>query len=203
MKIFQFEKPIADAIRQEFINQMDESYPNSWKNNLFLSHEPSTGEVFSYTSVVNENGVRTDGVIAVYGETIEGEDSSSQTGEQTTFNVLNVDCYGFGDVIEKDNQIQRSSITAQKRSQVLTTIVYKAIMDAIQLVDKFGAETVIGEKIFSKIQKVGAIGSEQSDRTICFYRSQYRIKVEEDIPTEELGVEYVGGNADQETSNNE
>lgn len=201
MKIFQLEAPIAAAIQGRFIAEVSSEYANADKNILFLSHEPPEGEIFSYTDSINANNERTDGVVAVYAEDIEQEPSSSQTSEPETVSVINVDCYGYGDVFRKNSEMQKSSISAQNRAQVLTSISYNAIMGAEELSNAFGSEIKIAERTFQRIQKVGAIGPEDTNRTICFYRSQYRIRLEEDIPTETLGPEYAGGSPTQETSN--
>ncbi|MCK5640250.1 MAG: hypothetical protein KAJ19_05615 [Gammaproteobacteria bacterium] len=202
MKIFKFEAPITQAIKDRFIATVSSLYADAEKRNLFISHEPPEGEVFSYADDVNDDGLPFDGAVAVYADVIDPkEGSSTETGEQETFSLIHVDCYGYGDVFKKGGTPQKSSISAQRRAQVLTSVAYEAITDALQFENAFGTGIRIAEKLYAGTEKVGAMGVAESNRTICFYRSKFRIRLEEDIPTEPLGPAYDGGNITQETEN--
>lgn len=203
MKIFELQSPISNAIKSKMVSLVDSvNFGSSDKIN-FISHEPTQNEIIATPDFKNEEGFLYDGTIAVFANNIGGENSSSQTGEQDNSSTLVVDCYGFGSVFSSDGSESKSILSAEKRAQLLTTLTYKAVMDQTELGLSFGTEIVIGEKKFLSIEKVGAMGTEVTNRAICFYRVSFSFKIEEDIPSEGLGPEYDIGTANQQTSNPE
>lgn len=203
MKIFELQSPVSDAIKTKMIDLIDSVNPGSSNKIRFISHEPTQGEIIAYPGFKTEDGYSYDGSVAVFANNIGGEASSSQTGEQDTSNTLVVDCYGFGSVFLEGANESKSILSAEKRSQLLATLTYKAVMDQSELGSGFGTKIVIGEKKFMSIEKVGALGAEVTNRAICFYRVLFSFKIEEDIPSEALGPEYDTGTANQQTSNPE
>lgn len=203
MKIFDLQKPISDAIKAKVVSLVDPSAANTSKKIRFIYHEPTQGEIIAYTDFNNDDGYSLDGVIAVFASNIGGDGSSSQTAEQNTLNTMTVDCYGFGDVFGSAGSEAKSILSAQERAQLLVTLTYKALMDQTELGEAFGTDIEIGEKIFLNTEKIGSIGAELSSRGISFYRTTCNFKLEEDVPSETLGLEYDGGSAEQETTNPE
>ena len=203
MKIFELQSPISNVIKSKMINLIDSVNPGSSDKIKFISHEPTQGEIIAYPDFKNEEGYSYDGSVAVFANNISGENSSSQTGEQDTSSTLVIDCYGFGSVFSEGGSESKSILSAEKRAQLLTTLTYKAVMDQTELDSSFGTEIIIGEKKFMSIEKVGALGTEVTNRAICFYRVLFSFKIEEDVPSEELGPEYDIGIVNQETLNPE
>lgn len=204
MKIFSLQTPISDAIKAKTVSLIDSVNPGTSEKIRFISHEPTQGEIIAYPDFKNEDGLTYDGAVAVFASNITHEGSSSQTGEQDTNNTVTVDCYGFGSVFSKETGGESKSIeSAEKRAQLLVTLAYKAIMDQTELGESFGTGIIISEKKFALVEKVGALGAEVSNRAICYYRATYVLKIEEDVPGEELGPEYDTTSATQVTENPE
>ncbi|MHA1379313.1 MAG: hypothetical protein ACTSRG_13095 [Candidatus Helarchaeota archaeon] len=201
MKIFDLQEPISLAIKNKVETLVDPTIPNTSKRIKFLDYEPTQNEILAYPDFKNDSGYNLDGVIAVYASNLSGTNSSSQTGEQETDNRITIDCYSFGDVFTDGGSESKSIESAQKRAQLLVTLSYKGLMDQTELGESFGTGINIAEKVFTNTEKVASIGSEVSCRAISFYRSIFNLKLGEDVPSEVLGPAYVGGSAEQETTN--
>lgn len=196
MRIFQFEKPVLDKIEAVvtayFAALVPAVLPVS-PTVLYLDFEPD--EMFIHDTDV-------DGAVSVYGAEVSfPPGSGSTTGTQDSESTLIIDCYGFGDPIPTDpgeTAYYPTVREAHKRAQVLTTLVYKAIMDRQEI---SGSATVpknfdtgldIDDKFPQRIQKFPARGTTESRRGVCAYRSQYQFKLGEDVPEEALGLAFDG-----------
>ena len=203
MKAFELQSPILEAIKKKVEELIDSQVANTSKKIKFIYHEPTQDEILAYPDFKNDDGFSLDGVIAVFASNIAGESSSSQTNAPDSGSTITVDCYGIGSVFGESGSEAKSILSAQERAQLLTTVAFKAVMDQTELGLSFGTDIVIGEKRFLNIEKAGSIGAEFSSRGISVYRSTYNLKLEEDVPSEALGLEYDGGEAGQETTNPE
>lgn len=201
MKIFELETPVMNKIKTVVLDSV--SIP-AGQEILFLDFEPDSGFVSSADY---------DGAIAVYAQSINFS-SGSTIGTQETDSLLIVDCYGFGDPVPNSEDADLLDPTvkeAQLRAQVLTTLSYKAIMDRQEIagsldntvLKNFGTDINTSNKMPVSVQKFAPIGTMESRRGAVIYRSTYKFPdIEEDVPTEPLGLDYLGSeNLDSETYN--
>ncbi len=197
MKIFELEKPVLDKIKTVVDKAIADGKIPAGQKILYLEYEPDEGFIYSADY---------DGTVAVYSNQMNFV-SGSTTGTQETDSMLIVDCYGFGDPVRDGTnplEIAPTVKEAQLRAQVLTTLAYKAIMDrqeiagslptASPVVTKdFGTDIDTGDKIPVSIVKFSPQGTMETRRGAVIYRSTYNFRnTEEDVPSEPLGVNYVG-----------
>lgn len=202
MKIFQFEEPVLNAIKANIIALLNkDGEPKVDERLLFLDYEPTEFEIFSYLKVTSQGKNANDGAICVYSPLITEMGAGTQTGEQETESTIQIDCYAFGDVFEESGVEQKTVGNATKRGQTLTTVAYKTVTNAEELENAFGTGINISEKRFVTIEKSSPFGTEDATRTAIVYRSKFTFRLEEDIPTESLGLEYDTTSATQETEN--
>ena len=200
MKIFELKTPILTKIKTVVGQAIIDGKIPAGQKILYLDYEPDDGYIRS---------VDYDGAIAVYAAEITFPAGvGSVTGDQNSDNILIIDCYGFGDPIKDDIDPESFAPTtreAELRSEVLTTLVYKAIMDRQEVagsatVEKwFGTDIDATDRYPQRIQKFPNMGTMDAMRGICAFRSMYKIEqLVEDVPSEPLGLAYDG--ADNMTS---
>jgi len=196
IKIFDL-KPYIKTKIQNSVNAYLTS--NSMTANIkILDYEPDNGSILSFNF---------DGLIYLKTPNINFEDKSS-TGFFKNVTTLSVLCVGYGFPIASETGILSDSVAeAENRSQILTSIVYAAIMD---LVEKEGTKTY--KKTFNSdieceewkpltIQKSNAYGSMTTDRGIVCHKIDFAFNFTEDSPFEPLGVDYTTSNIEIETEN--
>lgn len=195
MKIFELENPVMKKIETVVNKAIADGDIPAGQKILFMDFEPDQGFV---------NSANYDGAVAVYAQRIDFP-SGSTTGTQETDSMLIVDCYGFGDPVENDDDadiIDPTVKEAQLRGQVLTTLSYKAIMDRQEISGSldgttvprdFGTDINTGNKEPVSILKFASMGTMESRRGAVVYRSTYKFPdIEEDVPSEPLGLDYLG-----------
>lgn len=202
MKIFLL-APFASAKIKSFIDPYIASIQTVttplWKVQHF-DYEPDQGAVFSSSF---------DGAVSCYAKKTTFGGGTLQ-GVFDTINTLIIDCYGFGDVIETDtdNSFFAATREAERRAQVLSTLAYRAIMDAREIE---GAEGIpqwynsalgIQDRIPQSIEKGSPVGAMDSTRAACVYRIIIQFNFKEESTTEPIGLDYAGSNTlEMETSN--
>jgi hypothetical protein len=201
MKIFILPKFVSAKIKtvvDPYLASIQTLSTPTWKVQHF-DFEPDQGAVFSSSF---------DGAISCYAKkTAFG--SGTLQGVFDTTNTLIVDCYGFGDVIETetDNAFFSATREAEKRAQVLSTLAYRAIMDAREVEGATGipkwydSELDIQDRIPLSIEKGSPVGAMDSTRAACVYRIMIQFNFKEESTTETLGEDYAGSNTlEMETS---
>jgi hypothetical protein len=183
MKIFTLEKPVLDKIKT--VVDAYFTAASITANIRYMDFEPSEGFV---------NQKKYDGAVAVYARKLDFvSGQSSVTGTQQSNNYLIVDVYGFGDPLKNDDDDFEPSIReAQNRGEILTTLSYKAIQDTTEINNFFGTGLQFSDKTPIDTEKFSPVGSLDSQRGTCIYRSRYKIGFEENPPTEVLGPDYTG-----------
>ena len=198
MKIFELEKPILEKIEKVINAYFDAHTPQIPRNSvIYLDFEPDEG----YIHDINYNGA-----ICVYTRSLSFNPAEgSATGTQESGSLLTVDAYGFGDTIPKTETPQLYDPTtkeAQNRAQVFTTLAYRAIMDRAEVIGlpnatppvlkSYGTGIDISEKYPQSITKFSPQGTMNSRRGAVLYRCVYSFRIEEEVPTELLGVDFLG-----------
>jgi len=165
----------------------------------YLDFEPSTEMI---------NTTKADGFIAVLIRSVNFPDATF-TEEQTGRNTFEIICYGFGDpILDSESDEWESTVKeAQNRAEIFTSLVFRAIMDRAEVVEKFQPEITaenkidFTDKIPVSIQKFAPFGAVDTNRGVCVYTSTYSLRTQEDPPTEPLGEILAGFNQDTETYN--
>ncbi|MCK5600637.1 hypothetical protein KAR91_02140 [Candidatus Pacearchaeota archaeon] len=197
---FQFEPLILKKIESTVEEYLTAKFPTTKPTVLYLDFEPSEMMI---------NALKSDGVIACFVRT-ENFPEGSQTATQTgTFN-LEINAYGFGDPIEDETnpgQWESSVKEAQNRAEIFVSLIYRAVMDRVEIVQMFQPNVLEADKIdFTEkfpvsIQKFAPFGAMGTNRGICIYTSIYKMRVEEDPPTEALDDILAGSSSTSETYN--
>ncbi len=197
---FQFETLIKNKIESYVEAYLTAKFPVEKPTVLYFDYEPAEEMI---------NTLDSDGAIAVFVRN-ENFPEGSQTATQSGIFTVEVHAYGFGDPVEDEENpgVWESSVKeAQNRAEIFVSLIYSAIMDRTEIVNKFQPGVPKAEKIdFTEkmpisIQKWAPKGSMDSNRGMCIYTSTYQMRVEEDPPTEPLGPAYIGSSVESETFN--
>jgi len=206
MQIFRLEKPIMDKIEFIVNEKITAGEIPAGSKIKFLDYEPGEGFIGSKNI---------DGAIAVYSPGISfSEGSGSKTNEQESDSIIRVDSYGFGAPLknpENEEEYFSSVREAQNRAQILITCGFIGIMDRREVAGSptegiepsFDSGIDIGaDKYPVSMQKFTPEGSMTTNRGLCIYRMEFRIKLEESAINEALGVAFDGSDSiDSETYN--
>jgi|WetSurMetagenome_2_1015567.scaffolds.fasta_scaffold42503_2 hypothetical protein len=150
----------------------------------FLDFQPDQGYLDS---------INTDGAIALYTNKINFE-NVCPGGAYQTGNTLMIEAYGVGDTVEETindvtTYINHQSLAAQ-RAKVLTTLVYRAIMDrqekegSATVEQNFGSDIDIQDLQPVSCTKAGLAAGMTASRAIVAYRMEFRINLDDDRPYE-------------------
>ena len=198
MRIFELKKPVLDKIESVVEAYLIET--TQTKKFLYLDYEPDEGYIQSRDC---------DGAVCVYAAEISfPSGTGSNTGTQNSDNILIVDCYGFGDPVPDSvdpEKFEPTTREAENKAEILTTLVYKSIMDrrevsgspavgAVPAIPKwFGTDIDITDRYPQRIQKFPNMGTMDDLRGICAFRSMYKFEqLVEDVPSEPLGLPFAG-----------
>lgn len=194
MNIFNLQKPILDKIKLIIDTWVAAKAIFPVPIIEYLDYEPSEGMVDSQEG---------DAVICVYGQEISfPPGAGSSSGTQNSFSNLVVDAYGFGPPLKDlSDNFEPSIKEAQNRAEILTTLIYRAIMDRTELRLAFGTEIQILDKYPLSIKKYGPIGSVKSKKGICIYRNIYKFETGETVLEGPLGDGYTGSDWSSPTEN--
>ena len=203
---FQFEPLIMAKIESYVESYLTAKFPEIATTDpikpviQYLNFEPSQMQVVT---------TKFDGIIAISAREIPFI-NTTETADQETQTLYEVFAYGVGDPIEDINnsgEWQSSVEIAQERGEILTSLIFDAIMDRTEKEIKFQPEIAkddkldFTEKVPISIKKFSPLGAEETNRGVCIYRSMYKLRFDEEPPTEPLGVVYTGSNIEQPTTN--
>lgn len=190
MNIFTLESYILDRI-ETVVNNYITLNSSDWEID-FLQFQPSDGYI---------NTLEKTGAICLYTKKIDYGDYYSG-GEFQTVNSLVVDCIGIGDIIEttEDDETVYTTdeLEASRRAQILTTLVYYAIMDRQQeegsatVSKNFGSGIDIRDLRPVACTKATIAGGMVTTRAITAYRNEYSINLNQDRPYESESGNYDG-----------
>lgn len=193
-----------ETVCDSYLETLPPPTSGAWKV-LYLDYEPDEMSIL-YSAC--------DGAIACYAKSVMfPENGGSDTSTQSTVNSIVVDCYGIGDPIKTTNPDESFSFgssvrEAQKRAQILSTIVYRAIMDRQEnqgskdVPKWYNSGLTILSRYPASLIKGSPKGNLETKRGICVYRWEFKFNFTEDVPTEPLGLDFAGASSiSSETTN--
>ena len=154
----------------------------------FFDYEPSEGMV---------NTIKKDGAIAVFFKSASFPHGSN-TGTQKSANQLCIDCYGVGRPIKDDDTglYAKTVREAQKRSEILTSLSYDAVMDRGEYEGQYDTEIEFDNKMPTSIERFSPMGPIVDGRGFCMIRTIFQLDFEEEPPVAVKTGDYSGSDWD-------
>lgn len=203
MNIFKLSPYILTKIKTvvaDYITAVHETDVPDWVIDFF-AYEPDKEYIKSCTYEKDSADRKPDGTIAVYGKRIDFDNVNSADNPRSSCSLY-VDIYGYGDVIKSttDDVVSYTHDTqeAERRAQILTTLVYYAIMDKQEVAGSddvtvnFGSSLTIEDWKPKSIVKGTPLGNVDTTRSISGYRAEFEFDFSEETPSESLGEAYAG-----------